>query len=150
LFAAARRAYNRIEMPRKRRPARSSQRRAPRRPEFAAGPVQPAPEKTDLDGQPIFADDVSVPSATAHFGISGPVETRPEWIGSTAPQQPQRQPGRRTAQLRQRGTSEGAARIMASQLPTFERSYIVDELRRIAIISGALFALVIVLALVMR
>ena len=92
-----------------------------------------------------------MPAATAHWGVTGPVETRPHWIGSTAEQpQPSRQPGRRTAQLRQRGTSEGAARIMAGQLPTFERAYIVDELRRIAIISGVLFALVIVLALVMR
>ena len=39
---------------------------------------------------------------------------------------------------------------MAGQLPTFERSYIVDELRRIAIISGSLFAFVIVLAIVLR
>jgi hypothetical protein len=129
-------------MPRKRRTTR----RAPRRPDFAAGPQQPA-EKTDLDGQPIFADDVAVPSAMGHYGMSGPVETRPEWIGRT---EAQRQPGRRTAQLRQRGTSEGAARIMAGQLPTFERSFIVDELRRIAIISGALFTLIVVLAIVMR
>ena len=135
-------------MPKKRRPTRTS-RRAPRRPDFAAGPLhaESQPEKTDLDGQPIFADDVAVPSATAHFGVTGPVETRPEWIGRTAPP---RQPGRRSAQLRQRGTSEGAARIMAGQLPTFERAYIADELRRIAIISGVLFALIIVLAIVMR
>ncbi len=39
---------------------------------------------------------------------------------------------------------------MAGQLPTFERSFIADELRRIAIISGSLFALVVVLAIVMR
>ena len=39
---------------------------------------------------------------------------------------------------------------MAGQLPTFEHSYIVDELRRIAIIAGSLFAVVIILAIVMR
>jgi len=39
---------------------------------------------------------------------------------------------------------------MSGQLPTFERAYIHDELRRIAIISGVLFTLVIVLAFVMR
>lgn len=140
-------------MPRKRRPTRSS-RRSPRRPEFSPGPKQPAAqpeERTDIDGNPIFADDVAMPSATAHWGTTGPVETRPHWIGSTAPEQPRgRQPGRRTSQLRQRGTSEGAARILAGQLPTFERSYIVDELQRIAIISVVLFTAVIVLALVLR
>ena len=136
-------------MPRRRRTTR----RAPRRPDFAAGPEsrQPEAERTDLDGNPIFADDVALPSATAHWGTTGPVETRPHWIGSTAQeQQTRRQPGRRTAQLRQRGTSEGAARIMAGQLPTFERSYIIGELWRIGLISGALFALIVVLAIVMR
>jgi hypothetical protein len=79
---------------------------------------------------------------------TGPVETRPEWIGRTTP--PARQPGRRTAQLRQAGRSEGAARILAGQLPTFEHSYIANELKQIAIISTSLFAVIIVLALVMR
>jgi hypothetical protein len=101
-------------------------------------------ERIDLDGNPIFADDVASP--TPAYDATGPVETRPAWIANA----PQRQPGRRTAQLRQRGTSEGAARILAGQLPTFERSYIVDELRRIAIISGGLLALIVVLAIVMR
>jgi hypothetical protein len=137
-------------MPRKRRPTRTT-RRAPKRPDFAPGPGQATPqpeERTDLDGNPIFADDVAMADASAAYTGPGPVETRPEWIGQTG--QPRRQPGRRTAQLRQRGMSEGAARIMAGQLPTFERSYIHDELRRIAIISGSLFALIIVLAVVMR
>jgi hypothetical protein len=138
-------------MPRK-RPARTPQqssrrRRGPLRPEFSPGPVQPG--KTDRSGNPIFADDVVAPDATAVWGSTGPVETRPEWIDET-PQAARRQPGRRTAQLRRTGSSEGAARIMAGQLPTFEHSYIVDELRRIAIIAGSLFAVVIVLAIVMR
>ncbi len=153
LFGGDLPAYNRLEMPRRRRPARAT-RRPPRRPDFAAGPVQDEPkaepeERTDLDGQPIFADDAGLTSVAGAFGdATGPVETRPEWIGRTSSSQ--RQPGRRTAQLRQRGTSEGAARIMAGQLPTFERAYIVDELRRIAIISTSLFALIVVLAIVMR
>jgi hypothetical protein len=144
-------------MPRK-RPARTPQpgarrRRAPRRPDFAAGPETPQQvpeERTDLDGNPIFADDIVAPAATHHFGMTGPVETRPEWIGRTAPEQARRQPGRRTAQLRQSGRSEGAARILAGQLPTFEHSYIARELKQIAVISTVLFAVVIVLALVMR
>lgn len=140
-------------MPRKRRPSRTT-RRMPRRPEFAPGPEQAEAqpeERTDLDGNPIFADDAAMSGALEAYTGSGPVETRPEWIGSTAAPEPaRRQPGRRTAQLRQRGTSEGAARIMAGQLPTFERAYINDELRRIAIISGVLFTLIVVLAIVMR
>jgi len=136
----------------KKRPAKTPQqssrkRRAPRRPQFSPGPEQA--ERTDLDGQPIFADEVATSAAAGAFGeATGPVETRPEWIGSTA--QPARTPGRRTAQLRRAGGSEGAARIMAGQLPTFEHAYIVDELRRIAIISGSLFVLIVVLAFVMR
>jgi hypothetical protein len=144
-------------MPRRRRTTRSS-RRAPRRPDFAAEPQQQAPaddsepeERTDLDGNPIFADEVPMSGAAEAYTGPGPVETRPEWIGRTATQEaPRRQPGRRTAQLRQRGTSEGAARIMAGQLPTFERSYIMGELRRIAIISGALFAAIIVMTFLLR
>ena len=38
----------------------------------------------------------------------------------------------------------------AGQLPTFERGYLVDELRRIAITAGGLLALIIVLAVVLR
>jgi hypothetical protein len=139
-------------MPKKRRPARTT-RRAPRRPEFAPGPnqarAQPA-ERTDLDGNPIFADEVANAEASAAYTGPGPVETRPEWIGSASQETARRKPGRRTAQLRQRGTSEGAARIAAGQLPTFEHAYIADELRRIVTISGVLFTLVIVLAIVMR
>lgn len=140
-------------MPRK-RPAKSPQqgsrrRRAPKRPEFSPGPDAPGtPERIDLDGKPIFADDVASPEGAVAYAGPGPVETRPEWIARTP--EPARTPGRRTAQLRRAGASEGAARIMAGQLPVFERSYINDELRRIAIISTSLFALIIVLAIVMR
>lgn len=153
MSGGASRAYNRSEMPKKKRPSRVT-RRAPRRPQFAAGPEQSdaePEERSDLDGEPIFADDASLPSAVGALGnATGPVETRPEWIARSASEQSRRQPGRRTAQLRQRGTSEGAARIMAGQLPTFERSYIIDEMRRIAIITGVLFAVIVVLAIVMR
>jgi hypothetical protein len=141
-------------MPRKRRPSRAT-RRAPRRPEFSAGPQQSEAEpeeRTDLEGNPIFADDAAPlgGAGPGAFGdATGPVETRPEWINRPA-QQPRRQPGRRTAQLRQRGTSEGAARILAGQLPTFERSYIADELRRIVLITGSLLVMIIILAIVMR
>jgi hypothetical protein len=38
----------------------------------------------------------------------------------------------------------------AGQLPTFERGYLVEELRRIAMTAGSLLALIVVLAVVLR
>ncbi len=38
----------------------------------------------------------------------------------------------------------------AGQLPTFERSYLVDELKRISMISGSLLALIVFLFIVLR
>jgi hypothetical protein len=139
-------------MPRRRRNTRAT-RRNPKRPDFAAGPQQPQAqpepeERVDREGNPIFADEVATADASEAYTGPGPVETRPAWIDG--PAQRRRQPGRRTAQLRQRGSSEGAARIMAGQLPTFERSYIVNELRLISVISTTLFAVIVVLAVVMR
>lgn len=137
-------------MPKKRRqshiPQQPARKRRARRRQDSAAEAQPEEQRTDSDGQPIFADEPALPAATAHYGSTGPVETRSHWIGGTSEQ---RTPGRRTARLRS-GASEAAARVTLGQLPTFERAYITDELRRIAIISGSLFALLIVLALVMR
>ena len=53
------------------------------------------------------------------------------------------------------GTSVGrAARPgpprLAGQLPTFERAYLIDELRRIAMTSAALMTLIIVLTVLLR
>jgi hypothetical protein len=137
-------------MPKKRRQAHIPQqvnrrRRVIRRPEFGAEP-QPE-ERVDLDGNPIFADDVDMPSAGALGGAGGPVETRAHWIEGTA--QPQRQPGRRTAQLR-RGGAEAVGRVSSGQLPTFSEGYLTEELRRIAITACSLFAAIIILAVVMR
>jgi hypothetical protein len=139
-------------MPKKRRQVHIPQqqstrkRRVARRPEFA--PVPEPEERVDLDGNPIFADDVVVP--TPAYDATGPVETRPQWIAG--PSRPQRQPGRRMAQLRGGPATQGpgAARILAGQLPTFERGYLREELRRIAITAGSLFALIIVLGILMR
>jgi hypothetical protein len=153
-------------MPKKRRQAHipqqqppSRRRRVVRRPEAASAPepgFEPEAEPpTDLDGNPIFADNVGyVTGASAALGgASGPVETRPHWIGSQAQQQT-RQPGRRLAQLRGTASTasnaERAPRVTAGQLPTFAAGYLSEELRRIAITAGSLFVLIIVLAVVMR
>jgi hypothetical protein len=151
LFGVKAGAYNSGEMPKKRRQAHIPQqttrkRRVVRRPGFESGP-EPE-ERVDLEGNPIFADSVAVPDAMAHYGTTGPVETRPHWIEGT-PQQ-QRQPGRRLAQLRRGAQGEGAARIIAGQLPTFSEGYLSEELRRIAITAGSLFGIIIVLAILMR
>jgi hypothetical protein len=121
-------------------------RRVIRRPEFGAEP-QPE-ERVDLEGNPIFADTPVVPAGgITASGASGPVETRPHWIEGTP--QSQRQPGRRTAQLR-RGGTEAGVRVTSGQLPTFSEGYLTEELRRIAITAGSLFAAIIILAVVMR
>jgi hypothetical protein len=138
-------------MPKKRRQAHIPQqsnrkRRVTRRPEFAPAP-QPQ-ERNDLDGQPIFADSVAMPAGNlGSGGGGGPVETRPHWIGGTAPQ---RQPGRRTAQLRRGAAAATPSRAAAGPLPSFERAFLVSELRRITLISAALFGVIIVLTLVLR
>jgi hypothetical protein len=138
-------------MPKKRRnahvPQQSSRRRkaAPRR-DFSPAP-DPARDEppTDLDGNPIFASETADwSSATAGYSPTGPVETRPHWIGP----QTARREGRRRAELR--GGAAGQVRVTPGQLPTYERAYLVNELQRIGIISGSLLAVIIVLAVVLR
>lgn len=137
-------------MPKKRRQAHIPQgaprrRRPARRPEF-----EPAPEpKQDQDGQPIFADSPVYPDAFSPYGTTGPIETRPHWIGST---DAQRTPGRRRLEQLRRTGGEPAAvgRVATGQLPTYDRSYLVGELRRIGLTSTVLFGVIIVLALVLR
>jgi hypothetical protein len=70
------------------------------------------------------------------------VETRPQWT-------PAPRAGRRLEQVT-RTRDQLTTRIVPGQLPTFERSYLVSELRRIAIISTSLLALIIVLTFVLR
>jgi hypothetical protein len=82
--------------------------------------------------EPVFAGG-SLP------GQSGPVDTRPQ----------PRTGGRRLQMLR--GNPEtGAVRITPGQLPTYERSFLQEELRRIAMISGLLLAVIIVLTVLLR
>jgi hypothetical protein len=139
-------------MPKKRRaahiPQQSTRRRkAPPRRDFAPAPEQPRDSEppADIDGNPIFAGETANwSSATAGFTPTGPVETRPHWIGS----QTARREGRRRAELR--GGATGQVRLTPGQLPTYERAYLVNELQRIGIISGSLLAVIIVLAVVLR
>jgi hypothetical protein len=95
--------------------------------------------------EPVFADEpaVTVPG----YGASGPVETRPHWIARN-----ERVQGRRLAQLRRSsGEERGVSRSSATGvLPTFAIGSIAAEIRQIAITTGAMVALLIVLAIVLR
>src|ERR671918_3193682 len=124
-------------MPKKRRaahiPQQTARRRkaAPRRDFAPAPPEQPRDGEppADADGNPIFAGETADwSSATAGFTPTGPVETRPHWIGS----QTVRREGRRRAELR--GGATGQVRVTPGQLPTYERAYLVNELQRIGAI----------------
>ncbi|HEY7270207.1 MAG TPA: hypothetical protein VH951_10300 [Dehalococcoidia bacterium] len=123
-------------MPKKRRQAHIPQtvtrkRRPSRRPEFEGTPA----EQPEFDTtEPSFAD---APVANIPGYATGVVATRAG--------------GRRLEQLRRSSAGEHAApRVVTGQLPTFERAYLVNELRRIFITSGILLALIVVLAFVLR
>ena len=61
--------------------------------------------------------------------------------------------GRRVGSLRtplDRSEGVAAARMNPGQLPTFERAYLMRELRQIGIISTSLLALIIVLTIILR
>jgi hypothetical protein len=139
-------------MPKKRRNAHVPQQAARRRRAAARRDFAPAPDpplesepRADLDGNPIYASETADwSSATAGYSPTGPVETRPHWIGT----QTARREGRRRAELR--GGAAGQVRVTPGQLPTYERAYLVNELQRIGIISGSLLAVIIVLAIVLR
>ena len=61
----------------------------------------------------------------------------------------ERRPRRRLDRVAQ--THEGSGvRVTPGQLPIFERGYLIRELKQIGVISAALFALTILLAIVLR
>jgi hypothetical protein len=70
---------------------------------------------------------------------SGPVDTRP-----------QPRIGGRRLQMVRGANEQTAIRITPGQLPTYERSFLQEELRRIMLISGALFAVILVLTIFLR
>ena len=128
--------------PRKRRPVR----RAFDTTTTAADSV----ERTDLNGNPVFADDIVNAASTSYDGVAGPVETRPHHI-ATAPTPRSR--GRRVEQLRRSGGSRAefsAAHVSSAPLPVYERSFMLSELRRIGIISFGLLGVIIALTFILR
>jgi hypothetical protein len=133
LFQGAGAAYNRAVPKRPRQshiPAQIRKRKPARRP-FANG----------TDVAPLDAPAVE-PSPAGEAWQAEPPEPRPHRIAVV-------RAGRRQEQLA-RSQDQLTTRIVPGQLPTFERAYLMDELRRIFIISAVLLALIIVLAVVLR
>ena len=102
------------------------------------GSVTADAEDIEAD-EPTFADEpTSMQGMPAYMGARPPVDTAP-----------QRRTGRRVELLRQNreGTS---VRVVPGQLPTYERAFLTDELRRIAITAGGLLIFIIALYIILR
>ena len=120
-------------------PAQQRSSRKPKRPFMTASQRAEAEEELF---EPNFADDPTFMSGTtvaAASGATGPVDTRP-----------QPRAGRRLEMLRGSANRDLGVRTAPGQLPTYERSYLMEELRRISLISGGLLALVLVLTVLLR
>ena len=117
-------------------PAQQRTSRKPKRPFMTASQRAEAAEELF---EPNFADEPLISGGVSTGIGSGPVDTRPQpRIG-----------GRRLQTLRG-NPDTGAVRITPGQLPTYERSFLQEELRRIAMISGGLLAVILVLAVLLR
>ena len=119
-------------------PAQQRSKRKPQRP-FMTAAARAAEPVEDEAFEPNFADQpVLMRGGAAALGnTTGPVDTRP------------RPAGRRLEMLR--GNRETMTmRVTPGQLPTYERSFLQEELRRIAMISGGLLAVILVLTVLLR
>ena len=88
-----------------------------------------------VEPAPVFADEPLV-NVGAAMGSQPPVDTRPR--------------SSRLEALRQSRDQVAPMRTVPGQLPTFERAYLISELRRIGIISTALLGVIIVLTILLR
>jgi len=91
-------------------------------------------------------DGVTVP-ADAYIDVSGPVQV-PGY--GRDPVGPIPIPGGGARTPRPTSAPRAGTIRAAGQLPTFERAYLVEELRRIAMTAGGLLALIIVLTILLR
>ena len=126
--------------PRKRRPVRRA---------FDTTTTVDPNERTDLAGNPVYSDDIA--NGASYDGVARPVESRSHSVATQA--QPARPRGRRIEQLRRSGGSRtdfSAAHASSAPLPVYERSFLINELRTIAITSTALLAVIIALTLILR
>ena len=101
-----------------------------RKPTRRSEPLTPGVDE-EPESEPTFAD----PPAFVHPSAqSGPVDTRPH----------------RRLELLTRAREQTVVRVIPGQLPTFERAYLVNELRRITMTAGVLLAIIILLAIILR
>jgi hypothetical protein len=114
-------------------PQQATRRRKPRR--IFNGAV--TADDADIDEAPVYADP-PVFNSIGGSDAGGPVETRP-W----------QRTGRRMEMLRG-GNQTTSVRVIPGQLPTYERSFLKDELTRIFVTAGSLLLLIIILAIVLR
>jgi hypothetical protein len=89
--------------------------------------------------EPNFADEPLIPGGVSTGIGTGPIDTRP-----------QPRAGRRLEMLRGSANRDLGTRVAPGQLPTYERGYLMEELRRISLISGGLLAVVLVLTVLLR
>jgi hypothetical protein len=90
-----------------------------------------------------------VTGSDAYLDVSGPISAAPFGSEPVAPIPLPTRDGPRPRTQQAQALRSSAARA-SGQLPVFERSYLVEELRRIATTAGSLLALIVILALVLR
>jgi hypothetical protein len=120
-------------------PAQQRSKRKPQRP-FMTSSARAAQPAQDQNFEPNFADEPTFMQSTTYAaatGATGPVDTRP------------RPAGRRLELLRS-NREGGAVRVTPGQLPTYERGFLQDELRRITLTAGGLLAVILALTVLLR
>ena len=133
-------------MPKKKRQAHIPQGAPRKRRPIRRNGLEPAAQHpSDHDGEPVFADEP--PGVVPGVLPSGPVETRTHRAATAAPE---RSATRRRLEQLQRNREDAPVRVIAGQLPSYAPGYLASELRRIAITSGVLFAVIIILAIILR
>jgi hypothetical protein len=103
-------------------------RRKARRPNVPAAVIEPA----------------YAPEEAAYVEVDGSVVHTPAPVATAA------EPRRRRLELVRQSREAMPLRSLPGQLPTYDRAYLVSELRTIGVITTALLALIIVLAIVLR
>ncbi len=107
----------------------------PKRPRQSHVPRQAATRKRKATRRPLYSPE--------ELYAPNPVVEEPP---PAAPERQRAVVGQRRRQL----SGDQSYAVRAGQLPTFERGYLVDELRRIGITAAGLMALIIVLTVLLR
>ena len=108
------------------------------------------PKQVTRKRKPVRRDGGVTTGADAYLDVSGPIQVATGM--SRDPVGPIPMPARPAPSRPQAPATPARPGTLraAGQLPTFERGYLLEELRRIAMTAGGLLALIIVLAVVLR